>query len=75
MKKKIITLAKEMDFNTILEYYDYLVECYICGNFESCKNLFNEMRNEDKKAFLNYMNGEASFNGYLHARNFYFNLL
>lgn len=73
--KTIIELAKELEFNSEVEYFDYLVDCYICGNFTSCENLFNEFEKEDKKVFLNYLNGQAQYNGYLQARNFYFNLL
>jgi len=75
MKKKLLALAKELDFNNAVEYFDYLIECYINGNFDSCKRLFAEMEREDQKVFLIYMNGQASFNGLLQARNFYFNLL
>lgn len=75
MKKKLSTLVKEMEFNHVTEYFDYLIDCHANGNFESCKRLFSEMRKEDQKVFVNYLNGQAQFNGHLNVRNFYFNLL
>jgi len=75
MKKKLSTLVKEMEFNHVTEYFDYLIDCHTNGNFESCKRLFSEMRKEDQKAFVAYLNGQAQFNGMLRVRNFYFNLL
>lgn len=75
MKKKLLTLAKEMDFSTEVEYFNYLIECHTNGNFESCRRLFSEIRREDQKVFLRYLNGAAQFNGKLQARNFYFDLL
>ena len=70
MKKSIKMLAKELGFNSIHEYYDYLIECYINGNFSSCKELFEEMKIVDQKDFILYI-------PYLNidARTFYFNLL
>ena len=75
MKKKLSTLVKEMEFNHAVEYFDYLIDCHTNGNFKSCERLFSEMRKEDQKVFVNYLNGQAQFNGHLNVRNFYFNLL
>lgn len=58
MKKKLITLAKELDFTTENEYFDYLIDCYMNGNFSSCRRLFADMKKEDQKraidCFLEY---------------------
>jgi hypothetical protein len=75
MKKKLSTLVKEMGMNHVVEYFDYMIDCYLNGNFESCKHLFSEMRKEDQKSLLKYLNGQAQFNGLVQVRNFYFNLL
>ena len=72
MKKKLITLAKEMDFNTESEYFDYLIECHINGSFLQCKRLFAEMRKEDQKALITYIDEYSTEKA---IRNFYFNLL
>ena len=42
-KKKLLTLAKELEFTTEQEYFEYLIDSYINGCFSQCKNLFNEM--------------------------------
>lgn len=55
MKKKLITLAKELDFTTETEYFNYLIECHINGNFTSCKRLFAEMKKEDQKRAIKYL--------------------
>lgn len=73
--KSIIKLAKELDFKTEIEYFDYLIESHVNGNFTQCKNLFKEIGKEDKKVFLNYLNGQAQHNGQLEVRNFYFDLI
>lgn len=75
MKKKLLTLAKGLDFETESDYFNYCIDSHINGNFSQCKRLFNDMRKEDRKGLLNYLNGQAQFNGYLEIRNFYFNLL
>lgn len=76
MKKKLSTLVKEMEFNHITEYFDYLIDCHTNGNFESCERLFSEMRKEDQKALLRYMNEECNPNRQKNdAKAFYFNLL
>lgn len=72
MKKKLLTLAKEMDFSTEVEYFNYLIECHTNGNFESCKRLFSEMRKEDQKVFIKYVDDSFTEKA---IRNFYFNLL
>jgi len=75
MTKKLLTLAKGLDFETETDYFEYCINSHINGNFSQCKRLFEDMRQQDKKVFLNYMNGQAQFNGYIDTRNFYFNLL
>lgn len=68
-KKKLITLAREMEKETEVEYFDYLIDTYIIGNFSQCKRLFNEMKKSDQKDFLTYCKG------YLEIHEYYFNLL
>ena len=72
MKKTIKTLAKELNFNSTSDYYYYLIECHINGNFSSCEKLFNEMKKADQKDFIMYLNDNEDLKG---IRNFYFNLL
>ena len=71
MKKKLIILAKEMDFKEVEEYFDYLIECHINGSFTSCKRLFSEMKKEDQKQFVRYIPMHGSERVY----NFYFSRL
>ncbi len=56
MKKKLRTLAKELEFGFEWEYYDYIISSYDNGQREQCINLFNAMRKADQKDFmLNYL--------------------
>ena len=73
--KALIKLAKELDFNNELEYFDYCIDSHINGNFTQCKRLFKDMKKEDRKLFISYLNGQAQYNGLLPTRNFYFELL
>ena len=51
-RKKVLTLAKELGYHSVGEYYEYMVETFLNGNKQSCRELFNEMRPDDKKEFL-----------------------
>lgn len=69
MKKKLITLANELDFTTETEYFDYLIDSHINGNFSSCKRLFADMSRANQKQFLMYCVGFSN------VYQFYFDLL
>lgn len=51
-KKNLKTLAKELDFQSEYEYFEYCIDSYINGNFEQCKRLFSEMEKEDQKTLV-----------------------
>ena len=72
--KKLITLAKDLDFNSEIEYFEYLESSWINGNFNQCKELFFKMRKFDRKVFISWLNSNKDF---IDAKmfNFYFNLL
>ena len=70
-KKKLLTLAKELDFNQEFEYFDYCIDSFINGNRSQCRKLFNDMKHEDKKDLITHCkNTEYPVIG-----TFYFNLL
>lgn len=68
-KKKLLSLAKELDFSDEFEYFDYLCDSHINGNFSQCRKLFSEMKKEDQKKFLKYIKNEVEI------FNFYFELI
>ena len=45
-------LAKELELDSAYDYYSYIVESLINGNRSQVKELFNEMKPEDKQYFL-----------------------
>ena len=52
MKKTAETLAKEYDFNTKEDYFNYIVDSLINGQRQQMRNLFNQMNPYDQKEFL-----------------------
>lgn len=53
--KTLQTLANELDFSHTSDYWNYIVDSYINGQFNQCKNLFNAMRKKDQKLFMNWL--------------------
>ena len=53
MKKKLITLAKELDFETDVRYFEYIIESLINGQRQQVRDLFNDLSNYEKSHFLN----------------------
>lgn len=52
MKKYAETLAREYDFETKEQYFDYIVESLINGNRDQVRGLFNQMKKSDQHEFL-----------------------
>ena len=78
MSKKLAILAKELDFTSPYQCFDYMVDSYINGNFSQCKNLFSALKKEDKKDALIYIKNTYNMGCNsvdLEAYNFYFNLI
>lgn len=69
--KKLTTLAKELEFKTENEYFDYMIASHINGNFTQCRELFNAMKKEDKKKFIVYVDNSYTDKK---IRDFYFDL-
>ena len=51
-KKYAETLAKEYDFETKEEYFDYIIMSLGNGQRQQVKELFNQMKSEDQQEFL-----------------------
>jgi len=71
-KKKLITLTKELDFTTETEYFDYMIDTHINGQFTQCRNLFNEMKLVDQKRLISYISTYSKLHD---VYVFYFDLL
>ena len=54
-KKKLINLAKELDFETEIEYFDYIINSYINGQKTQTRALYKAMKEVDKLEFLVYV--------------------
>jgi len=46
---------KDYEFNGLEDYYNYIVESEINGNYQQMKNLFNKFSHEQKKYFLKWL--------------------
>jgi len=71
-KKSILSLAKELDFSTESEYFQYCIDSYINGNKTQCKELFSRMAIDGQKQLLRFLLDDAQQK---EIYNFYFNLL
>jgi hypothetical protein len=58
-RKSTLTLAKDLGFHTVGEYYAYITDSYINGNLSQCRELFNAMREKDRKEFLKMLHDEV----------------
>ena len=47
---------KDYDFRQIENYFDYIQESIINGNFSQVKDLFNELSKSQRKLCLRYFN-------------------
>jgi len=53
--KKLINLAKELDFSTEEEYFDYMIDSHFNGNFEQCRKLIFVLCWRDRIKALSYI--------------------
>lgn len=54
-KKSLKTLCKAYEFENDYEYFDYIIESLINGNLTQCRELFNDLREADKKSCIRYI--------------------
>lgn len=52
MKKYAEDLAKDFDFTTEQEYFDYIVESLVNGQRQQVRSLFNKMHKDSQQEFL-----------------------
>jgi hypothetical protein len=50
--KALKTLIKAYEFRDENEYFEYCINSYLNGNKQQAKQLFTQMKLEDKKSFL-----------------------
>jgi len=60
MKTKEI--YNDYGFNDIIEFFDYIIESKINGNFSQVKQLLTELDEFNKIAFLNYILNQLDHN-------------
>lgn len=53
--KTLIQLAKGLDFSNGNEYFDYIRDSYINGNFSQVRRLFKAMSRKDRTACVKYL--------------------
>jgi len=51
---------KELEFKTIEDIFNYIVESVINGNFSQVKEMVNELSSSQFKLFMNYCKSETN---------------
>lgn len=54
-KKLLINLAKDLDFETEMEYFDYIIDSMYNGQPQQVKRLYNDMKPCDRKEFVTWI--------------------
>lgn len=52
---------KIYQFDTIIDYYDYIIESHVNGQFAQVKNLFNAMSPKQKQEFILYLVYDSNY--------------
>ena len=52
---------KSLDFETIEDIFNYIVESEINGNYSQVKELINKLSSEQFKSFCNWFNGSERY--------------
>lgn len=60
-RKKAITLAKELDFETEEQYFDYILDSEINGQRQQVRSLISDMRFMDILNCLRYLRSLFSY--------------
>lgn len=53
--KRNKTLLNEFGFDTIDQYYKYIIESYVNGNISQSESLFRQMKRAERQNFLTYL--------------------
>jgi len=53
MAKLLKTLCKELDLEQDYQYFEYLIESKINGNYSQLREGFKAMKKDDQRTFLN----------------------
>jgi len=59
-KKKLLTLAKELDFTAEWQYYQYIIDSWYNGQKQQVLQLYKQMKKEDKKEFIVMINDNST---------------
>jgi hypothetical protein len=52
---------KDYGYSHIEDYFNYIIESYINGNFSQVKDLFKKMNKEQREYFINWLSEEETF--------------
>jgi len=70
---ELIKLAKQLDFSSENEYFDYCIDSWFNGNFSQCNKLFKALTKTQRKQLINYIRDCYDYRHQV--ETFYFNLL
>jgi len=52
---KMMALVRGLDFETVEDYFGYIVSSKTNGNIDQCRELFRDMPKEYRKEFLSHL--------------------
>lgn len=55
MTKKILKAAKELDFTSDQQLYEYIIDSWYNGNFNQCEKLFNGLPRDNKHELIRHI--------------------
>lgn len=55
-QKLMFELVSNLDFKTVTEYFDYMIESHINGQIKQCKDLFYDMPLSYREFFIRAIN-------------------
>lgn len=65
MKRISKTIEQQAKYYEVEDFVIYLEECYINGNFSSCRNIFKELKRDERKRAINQMYGDETKKFYI----------
>lgn len=71
----LLKLAKNLEFKTGIEYYDYCITSHYNGQLSQAMDLFKAMSKTDRKGLIEYINGCYDYPEQRDVYKFFFKLL
>ena len=61
MNDHLTALAKELDFEHSHEYFDYIIESHVNGQYSQIKDLYKAMDKRSRSEFILYLQYDSNY--------------